>query len=105
MTVPADLQSMSMTLGELKGQMREIVHQLNNMSSKMDAIGHEVSKNSHLPDEVDKLKARVTVLEDKENQRVGAIGFGSMLLKSPLFGWLATAAVGLWAILSGKVGQ
>src|SRR3546814_17736831 len=63
--------SMSMTLGELKGQMRESVHQLNNMSSKTDAISHEISKNSGIPEEVEKLKLRVAALEEKESKREG----------------------------------
>src|SRR3546814_5823753 len=76
MTGATDSPSMSMTLGELKGQMREIVHQLNNMSSKMDAISHEISKNSGIPEEVEKLKLRVAALEEKESKREGAMGLG-----------------------------
>src|SRR3546814_8706588 len=79
---------MSMTLGELKGQMREIVHQLNNMSSKMDAISHEISKNSGIPEEVEKLKLRVAALEEKESKREGAMGLGVWIMRSPLIGWL-----------------
>src|SRR3546814_14041191 len=75
---------MSMTLGELKGQMREIVHQLNNMSSKMDAISHEISKNSGIPEEVEKLKLRVAALEEKESKREGAMGLGVWIMRSTL---------------------
>src|SRR3546814_16302581 len=88
---------MSMTLGELKGQMREIVHQLNNMSSKMDAISHEISKNSGIPEEVEKLKLRVAALEEKESKREGAMGLGVWIMRSPLIGWLAGAGLAVWA--------
>src|SRR3546814_14455373 len=87
---------MSMTLGELKGQMREIVHQLNNMSSKMDAISHEISKNSGIPEEVEKLKLRVAALEEKESKREGAMGLGVWIMRSPLLGWLAGAVLAGW---------
>src|SRR3546814_7912574 len=75
---------MSMTLGELKGQMREIVHQLNNMSSKMDAISHEISKNSGIHEEVEKLKLSVAALEEKESKREGAMGLGVWIMRSHL---------------------
>jgi predicted RNase H-like nuclease (RuvC/YqgF family) len=101
MTTESDLQSMGLMLGELRGQSREMIHQMNNLSSKLDAIAHEVSKSSHLGGEVEKLKERVTVLEDKENQRTGAVNLGAWLLKTPLVAWVAAAGVALWAFLKG----
>lgn len=105
MTAESEIQSMGLMLGELKGQMRELIHNVNNLSAKLDAIALQAARNSHLPEEIDKLKSRVTILEGKENQRTGAINMGGWLMRTPLIGWVATAAIAAWAFLSGKVGQ
>src|SRR3546814_9592311 len=104
MTGATDSPSMSMTLGELKGQMREIVHQLNNMSSKMEAISHEISKNSGIPEEAEKMKLRVAALEEKERKREEAMGIGVWIMQSPLIGCLDGAGIAVWALF-GRRGQ
>ena len=92
-------------VGELRGKVGEINNVVNNMSQKLDGIYLKVADVAHLAKDVADLKTRVTALEDSENQRKGAVNFGGWLLRTPLIGWLATAAVGLWALMSGKVGQ
>ena len=92
-------------IGEIRGQLREVNHNLNNLSMKFDGIGAQVQSQRGLSNDVADLKARVAILEAMENKRAGAIGFGAWAMKSPLIGWLATAAVGVWALMSGKVGQ
>lgn len=47
---------------------------------------------------------RIAALEMDKNRRDGAMGFGGWLVNSPLIGWLATAAIALWALLKGKIG-
>lgn len=91
-----------MTLGEVKGQLREVVHSVNNMSQKIDALAGRVAASSNIPGDLAALDVRVTALETDKHKRDGAMGFGGWLLKSPLVGWLATAAVAVWAFLQGR---
>ena len=97
----ADILGMKGDLGELRGQMREISHSVNSMSSKLDAIALAAAHNQHLPEEIAKLKERITVLETAEHGRDGAISFGSAVIKSPLFGWLAAVGAIIYTRLKG----
>lgn len=76
----------ALLLGEIKGQLRELIHSMNNQNQMIQAIG-----------------LRVAALEAEQNKRVGASGIIAMILKSPAIGWLVGAAVASWAVFSGKV--
>lgn len=102
MTEPLD--TTGMMLGELKGQMRELIHNVNNMSMKLDGLTREVVGAQDLPHKVDALDRRVTELETDKNRRDGAMGFGGWLLKSPIVGWLVGAALTAWVLIRGKIG-
>ena len=84
-------------LGEFRGQLRELVHNMNNVSSKIDSLATITARNHDLPDEIISLKARLAVLEAKEHQRTGAVNLGSLILKSPLVGWIAAAGAAAYA--------
>lgn len=73
-------------LGEIRGQLRELIHSSNNMGMKVDA-----------------LSLRVSALEGANMRREGAAGIVGAILRSPALGWLVGAAVTAWAILTGKV--
>lgn len=88
--------------GEIRGQLREVNHTLVNLSAKFDALALRSASKDNIPDEVEKLKARVTVLEDKESQRTGAVNFGAWLLKTPLVAWVAAAGLAVWALFKGQ---
>lgn len=105
MPVSNDDGGLYRAVGKIEGQLREVIHGLNNVSQKVDALGEKVAAGSNLPARVDDLDTRVTALETDKNKRDGAMGFGGWLLRSPLFGWLATAAIAVWAVLKGKAGQ
>ena len=77
--------SIAFKLGELTGQLRELIHKQNNMDSKIDLIGRQVTK-----------------LEVKECERKGAINLGAWLLKTPLVGWVVGAALAVWALFKGQ---
>lgn len=76
----------AMILGEIRGQLRELIHTGNNNAMKLDALG-----------------TRVMQLEAKDSRRDGATGVIQALLKSPTLGWLVGAAISAWAILTGRV--
>lgn len=102
--------SNTMILGELRGQTRELVHSVNNLSTKFDALSREVIGLGALASDVGELKAlvsgqakRIEELEAERNRHDGARGFVNIILKSPALGWLVGAAITAWAILTGKV--
>ena len=102
MTEPLD--TTGMMLGELKGQMRELIHNVNNMTMKLEGLTERVIADQHLPAKVAEIDRRVTELETDRNRRDGAMGFGGWLLKSPIVGWLVGAALTAWVLLKGKIG-
>ena len=73
-------------MGEIKGQLRELIHNSNNLSAKFDGMA-----------------LRVAALETERSRRDGAASVLGMALKSPAIGWLVGAAVSAWAVLTGKV--
>lgn len=73
-------------LGQIQGQLRELIHSSNNNGQKLEA-----------------LSSRVAALEAANDRRDGAAGVFQMIFKSPAIGWLAGAAISAWAMLTGKV--
>lgn len=102
MTDPID--TTGIMLGELKGQMRELIHNVGNMSMKLDGLTEKVISAQTLPAEVADLERRVAILEIDKNRRDGAMGFGGWLINSPVIGWLVASAVGVWMMFRGKLG-
>jgi hypothetical protein len=101
--MPEPIDTTGMMLGELKGQMRELIHQVNTMSAKMDSLTERVVSTAGIPSRIKEIEERLTLLEADKNQRDGAMNFGGWLLRSPLLGWLTTAGVALWALFRGKL--
>lgn len=78
--------SVPFMLGQIQGQLRELIHSSNNNGQKIEA-----------------LSTRVAALEAANDRRDGAAGVIQMIMKSPAIGWLAGAAVTAWAVLTGRV--
>lgn len=96
-------QSQDMILGEMRGQLREVVHTMNNLSAKMDGLSREVIGLGVLATEIADIKTRLSLLEKTDNRREGAAGVVQVIMRSPALGWLVGAAITAWAILTGKV--
>ena len=103
MTQPND--STMMILGEVRGQLREIIHNMYNQAQKNDAVSAQLAKLEGVPARLDAIDARLVALEADRHRRDGAMGFGLQILKSPIFGWLAGFGIAAWAYLTGKLGQ
>lgn len=73
-------------LGEIKGQLRELIHIGNNNAQALLA-----------------LTARVSSLEQHEHRREGASSVFQAVVRSPAVGWLAAGAGALWALLTGRL--
>lgn len=104
-STPAD-PAAAEAIGEIRGQLREIIHGMNNDRMRNEAIGKALSKLETIPEDIadikqslSKLEGRLTTLEIDKHRRDGAMGFGSWLMKSPLVAWLAAAALVIWTWL------
>lgn len=100
MTAQSELHTLAVKVGEISGQLREIVHSQNNMSMKLDGL---TEKLLTAPTQADfqKLAARVDALEAKEDRRDGATGLGAAILKSPVLGWAVGIVVAAIAAVKG----
>jgi hypothetical protein len=85
-TTDATDYDVSYQLGQISGQLRELIHNTNNLQASITAIG-----------------IRVAALEASDNRREGATGLAVTILKSPAIGWLVGAAISAWAVLTGRV--
>lgn len=92
-----------MILGEMRGQLREMVHSVNNLSTKFDALTREVIGLGAMAADIGALKAKVEALEAERNRSEGAKGIFHMLMKSPALGWLVGAATTVWAVATGRL--
>lgn len=100
----------TLLLGEMRGQLRELVHTVNNLSVKFDSLSRDVIGLGLLAGEITDMKVRMSAvlervdsLEGSESRRAGATSVISVIMKSPTLGWLVGAAVTAWAILTRKV--
>ncbi len=73
-------------LGEIRGQLRELIHTGNNNSAKIDA-----------------LSIRIGDLEADKSRRDGAHGVLNTLARSPTLGWIAGAVATFWAYVTGRL--
>ena len=76
-------------LGEMRGQLRELVHQFNNLAQKFEDVAKAVDASSHLPNQIAENKAdiaalqiRVSALETKESERRGAVKLSEWAFKT-----------------------
>lgn len=100
MTAQSELHTLAVKVGEISGQLRELIHKQNNMEMKLDGA---IERLLTLPTaaEVSDLRQRVDALERANDRRDGAAGFGMALLKSPAVGWLVGLAATAFTVIKG----
>lgn len=96
---------MTLAVGRMEGQLREVVHTVNNLAQKFEDVARAVDKTSHIPAAVAENKAatvalevRVTALEASENQRKGAVRLTEWAIRVVPF-----AALGAGFAVAAKV--
>lgn len=101
----AQQQSVShdMLLGEMRGQLRELVHSVNNLNSKVDGLTREVVALGPLGQEIALLQSRVAKLEEDGQQQNGAAKLAKAILGSPFIVYAVMAVGFLWAALTGHL--
>lgn len=100
MTQQSELHTLAVKVGEISGQLRELIHKQNNMEMKLDGA---IERLLTLPTaaEVADLRQRVDALERANDRRDGATGAVAGILKSPAFGWIVGLAATAFAAIKG----
>lgn len=87
--LPQDVTSLAVMVGEIRGQLREAVHTLNNVSGKIDGLSREVISMGPLAAEIAELRAEgkltraeVDLLKSERDQRKGANGALDWLIRN-----------------------
>lgn len=93
--------SNDMILGELRGQVRELVHGVNGLSQKFDGLTREVIALGPLAADIAKLKNDVEELKNSGNQQSGALKVIIALAHSPVIMWAVVVAGIAWAMTTG----
>jgi hypothetical protein len=91
-----------MILGEMRGQLRELVHTVNNLSGKFDGLTREVIALGPLAADIGEIKRRIAELEKTGNQQTGAGAVAKMVLNSPLAYWVVGIAAFIWLTVTGR---
>jgi hypothetical protein len=95
----------TLLLGEVRGQLRELIHNMKDQQQERSAIVRQLTKLETVPDRLEAIERRLALLEVDKNRRDGLLGLGSWLLKTPLLGWVVGIAIAAWAFFTGKLGQ
>lgn len=103
---PLEDPTHSMILGEMRGQLREVVHGLNNLSGKFDGLSREViglgglakdviEIKTTMTQEIKSLRDEIDELKSERDQRTGATNLVSWAFKNwpGVIGFFALIAV------------
>jgi hypothetical protein len=109
--MPPEDNNLTLMLGEMRGQLREVVHTVNNSSSKIDQLGREVAELKGITSTVSTIDTRVKVLEGdvdalkgERDKRDGALGLVGWCLNHwpGIIGFVGL--VGVILVATGKIG-
>jgi hypothetical protein len=107
---PTDIGALTLAVGEMRGQLRELVHGQNNMAQKMESLTEKVLLAQALPVEVARLadiltvlSARIDALESTNDRNDGAKGVFAAILQSRFAAWAAAAVAVAYAAIKGDV--
>ena len=89
-------------LGKIEGQLRELIHNMNNEAMKNTARDEKLAKLSNVPDDITAIKVEIATLKTDKDRRDGAMGLGAALIRSPLLAWLFAAALIAWTWWKGN---
>lgn len=76
-------------IGEIRGQLREIIHTQNDNAQRYEAQGRVLMTLASVPEDVRDIKLRVTALETAEHRREGERGVLHAIVRSPVIAWFA----------------
>lgn len=104
MTTQTEISTLAVKVGEISGQLREVIHTVNNMAQKVDGMTERLLTSPTTAD-FEKLSKRVDALEAEKNRSDGAKSVLAAVLQSKVFGVVVTALVSVaGAILAVREG-
>ena len=104
MTTQTEISTLAVKVGEISGQLREVIHTVNNMAQKVDGMTERLLTSPTTAD-FEKLSKRVDALEAERHRNDGAKGVFSAILQSKAFGVFVTAILSVaGAIVAVKEG-
>lgn len=92
---PAD-PGTAFQLGKIEGQLRELIHNMNNEAMKNTARDEKLAMLANVPDDITAIKVEIATLKTDKDRRDGALGLWAALLRSPLLAWVFAGAVIAW---------
>lgn len=97
-------------LGQIRDSLAAINRKQDTISKDIGSASERIARLEERNERIERMErqmatidGRVDVLLKDKDRRDGAAGFATALLKSPALGWLVSAVVTAWAILTGKV--
>lgn len=90
MTGQTEIGTLAVKVGEISGQMRELIHKQNNMEQKLDGLV-ERGFRAATTEDVERLAKRIDALEAVNDRNDGAKGVFSAILQSRFAAWIAAA--------------
>lgn len=103
MTNATDHSNMSMLMGEMRGQLREVIHTMNNLATKVDTIFERTGSIPGMAIDIKDLDERLAKLEAESVRREGMTSVFGMMMKSPALGWVVGAAMAIWAFIAERI--
>jgi len=102
MTAQTEIGTLAVKVGEISGQLRELIHQQNNMAMKLDGLTERMLTSPTRAD-FEKLEQRVEALEAERHRNDGVRGFVLGVMRSPVAAWAVAAGAALFAAFKGDV--
>lgn len=90
-------------VGEVRGQLRELIHSVNDLGQRNEANSRILVKLEDMPSRLTKIEDRLTTLETTEHRREGERGVLHAVLRSPTIAWLIAGAIGLWVAFKERL--
>lgn len=100
MTASTEISTLAVKVGEISGQMRELVHAQNNMAMKLDGLTERLLTSPTKAD-FEKLEKRVDALEAERHRNDGAKGVLGAVMKSPVAAWIAAVVAAAYGAFKG----
>ena len=100
MTQQTDMHTLAVKVGEISGQLREMIHRQSNMEQKLDGLVERGFKSA-TTDDIEKLTRRIEALEAEKNRSDGAKGVFAAFLKSPVAAWCAAIVAAVFGAIKG----
>lgn len=109
MTESSGSENVLLMIGEVRGQLRELVHTIANVAQQVQAVNSKLDATAGTHSIVESLsaasighEARITALELIEARRAGAMGLGTWIFK--VAPWIfGGGAMGAAFALAGKL--